>query len=123
VWRYRQQVFALAKRLAYVAKLAVLKITESTVNQSSGPARRSAGDVSLIKQQHLQPAHGSIAGDASAVYAPSDNKKIIGLIFDCYWVDSHRRWIQALVPLRNHQREGRKRIDGMYRINRIERRS
>jgi hypothetical protein len=48
--------FALAKRFSNKAKLAVLEITKTAVNQTGGVATGSAGDIIFIEEEHLQTA-------------------------------------------------------------------
>src|SRR3546814_3178045 len=74
--RHPQQRFALAECLAHQAELVMLQIAQAAMDQLGGGRGGGAGEIAAFGKDHRQTATGSIAGDAGAVHAATDDKEI-----------------------------------------------
>ena len=68
-----QQHLALAKRLADQAKLVILQIPQSAMDQFAGRRGGGTGEIALLAEPHAQAAPCRIVGDAAAVDAAPDD--------------------------------------------------
>ena len=74
---YAKEQFALAEGFAHERNVAVLEITQTTVNQSTRPGRDSVAEVFLLNQSHLEAALGCVAHDAETVDSRTDYDEVI----------------------------------------------
>ena len=72
-----QQDLALGERFGDQAKLELLEVAQPAVDQLRGGGRRRARKVSALYEQRRQATAGSIARDAGAVDAATDDEKIV----------------------------------------------
>src|SRR5215207_4621866 len=54
----------------------MLQVAESTVDQPGRPGRRPTSDITLVEDEHAQPAQAGVTGDARAVDPGADDDQI-----------------------------------------------
>ncbi|MNZ91965.1 hypothetical protein D3C78_1109720 [compost metagenome] len=68
--------FPLHQRFTYEAEFVMFEIPQTAMNELGGRRRRAGGKIALFRKRHgITPAHG-IAGNAAAIDAATDDKKI-----------------------------------------------
>ncbi len=78
--RHGPEDFPLHQRFAHQTKLVMLEITQATMNKLGGGGRRAGSEIALFrKRDGIAPAH-RIAGNAAAVDAATDDKKIENIL-------------------------------------------
>ena len=80
VRRDAPQHLALGQRLAHQPEIVVLEVAQAAVDQLGGARRGAAGEVAHLAQEHGQAAAGSVAGDAAAVDAATDDGQVEDLL-------------------------------------------
>ena len=74
--RSLQQHLALDQRLAHQAELVVLEIAQAAMDELGRGRGGGAGEIALLRQIDLEAAPGRVAGDAAAVDAAANDRKV-----------------------------------------------
>src|SRR5206468_11647727 len=72
VRRLPQHDLALGERFTDQPELVLLEIAQAAVDQLRAPLRRRRREVSLLDQEHLEPASGRVTRDPGAIDSRAD---------------------------------------------------
>lgn len=79
VRRHRPEDFALHQRFAHQAEFVMLEITQAAMDQLGGARRGARGEIVHLRQRHRIAAPNSIARNAAAVDAATDDEYVVNL--------------------------------------------